>query len=127
MSITSMTRRSRSIPRRAVILEPQSLFLPHLTHLLESDGYHVIEAMSKLDDDELTALTPDLVLVDVGGEELEGYTAVARLRHAAPHARVIAFGGSSDPAWHLMLRAQGADAVLGELDGTEELLKAVHA
>ncbi len=127
MSLTSMTRRSRSTRRRAVILEPQSLFLPHLTKLLESGGYHVVEAMSKLDDEELSALTPDLVLVDVGGEEIEGYTAVARLRTAAPRARVVAYGSSSDPAWHLMLRAQGADAVLGELDGSDELLKAVHA
>jgi DNA-binding NarL/FixJ family response regulator len=100
---------------RVLIADDDQPFLDALTPLIERqpelavvgqarDGLAAIE----LADD----LSPDAVVIDLHMPQLDGVTAVARLRRDHPSMCVIALTGDEAPALHRAVTEAGADAVL---------------
>jgi DNA-binding NarL/FixJ family response regulator len=100
---------------RVLLADDDQPFLDALTPLIERqpelavvgqarDGLAAIE----LADD----LAPDAVVIDLHMPQLDGVTAVARLRRDHPSMCVIALTGDDAPALHRAVTEAGADAVL---------------
>jgi DNA-binding NarL/FixJ family response regulator len=100
---------------RVLLADDDQPFLDALTPLIERqpelavvgqarDGLAAIE----LADD----LSPDAVVIDLHMPQLDGVTAVARLRRDHPSMCVIALTGDEAPALHRAVTEAGADAVL---------------
>ncbi len=100
---------------RVLLADDDQPFLDALTPLIERqpelavvgqarDGLAAIE----LADD----LAPDAVVIDLHMPQLDGVTAVARLRRDHPSMCVIALTGDEAPALHRAVTEAGADAVL---------------
>jgi DNA-binding NarL/FixJ family response regulator len=104
---------------RIVLIEPQEVFSSYLVAMLESNGLRVVGMATKMEDIELTALTPDVVFIDLGFSDASGFSTLYRLRKMLPHIRIVVFGGSSSPAWRANVWAQNIDAILTENDGPE--------
>ena len=72
------------------------------------DGLRAIELADEL--------APDAAVLDLHMPQVDGVSAVARLRADHPHLCLIALTGDESPALHHAARTAGADAVL--LKGT---------
>jgi DNA-binding NarL/FixJ family response regulator len=85
------------------------------------DGLEAIELADDLD--------PDAAVIDLHMPQLDGVTAVARLRQDHPHVCLIALTGDEAPALHRAAKDAGADDVMlkSELvDGLVERLTAAQ-
>ena len=107
-------------PVRVVIADDDEAFLDSLRVLIEGqpelevvgtarDGLEAIELMDELG--------PDAIVIDPHMPQLDGVTAVARLRRDHPHVCLIALTGDPAPELHHAVSEAGADGVFlkGEL------------
>ena len=85
---------------RILIVDDHPLTREALAGLLAQNGFDVVgqagsgeEAIAMA-----TELTPDLVLLDLSMPEMDGLTALPRLREAAPAAEVVVLTASEDEA-----------------------------
>jgi DNA-binding NarL/FixJ family response regulator len=83
------------------------------------DGLRVIELADELD--------PDAAVVDLHMPQLDGVSAVARLRSDHPHLCLIALTGDPSEPLHAAARDAGADAVLPKSDLIERLVDRLAA
>jgi len=100
---------------RVLLADDDEPFLEALSPLIERqpelavvgtalDGLAAIELADEL--------SPDAVVIDLHMPQLDGVTAVARLRRDHPSMCVIALTGDEHPALHTAVTEAGADAVL---------------
>jgi DNA-binding NarL/FixJ family response regulator len=100
---------------RVLLADDDAPFLEALSPLIErqpelavvgtaGDGLAAIELAE--------SLAPDAVVIDLHMPQLDGVTAVARLRRDHPSMCVIALTGDEHPALHQAVTEAGADAVL---------------
>jgi two-component system nitrate/nitrite response regulator NarL len=100
---------------RVLLADDDEPFLEALSPLIErqpelavvgtaSDGLAAIELADEL--------VPDAVVIDLHMPQLDGVTAVARLRHDHPSMCVIALTGDEQRELHDAVTEAGADAVL---------------
>ena len=100
---------------RVLLADDDEPFLEALSPLIERqpelavvgtalDGLAAIELADEL--------SPDAVVIDLHMPQLDGVSAVARLRRDHPSMCVIALTGDEYPALHQAVTEAGADAVL---------------
>jgi DNA-binding NarL/FixJ family response regulator len=100
---------------RVLLADDDEPFLEALSPLIERQPELAVVAMAS---DGLAAieladeLSPDAVVIDLHMPELDGVTAVARLRHDHPSMCVIALTGDKHRELHEAVTEAGADAVL---------------
>jgi DNA-binding NarL/FixJ family response regulator len=85
------------------------------------DGLQAIECVDEF--------RPDAVVIDLHMPQLDGVSAVARLRRDYPSLCLIALTGDAEPTLHRATEAAGADAVMlkGQmLEGLTERIVAVR-
>ncbi len=85
------------------------------------DGLQAIECVDEFH--------PDAVVIDLHMPQLDGVSAVARLRRDHPSLCLIALTGDAEPTLHRATEAAGADAVMlkGQmLEGLTERIVAVR-
>lgn len=96
--------------------------------ILESEGYHVVDAVSALEGIEMArTVEPDLILMDINLPDLDGFTAVTRIRgfaklQAVPIIAVTARTVDNDRA---RATAIGCDGYITKPVDIEELLTEV--
>jgi CheY-like chemotaxis protein len=59
---------------------------------------------------------PDLVLMDVKMKELDGLEATARIKAAAPEARIVVVSDTDNPAMRAAALTAGAEDYVGKAD-----------
>jgi DNA-binding NarL/FixJ family response regulator len=100
---------------RVLLADDDQPFLDALTPLIERQPELAVVGQAR---DGLAAielaedLSPDAVVIDLHMPQLDGVTAVARLRRDHPSMCVIALTGDEAPALHRAVTEAGADAVL---------------
>jgi DNA-binding NarL/FixJ family response regulator len=110
-----MGNRETAAMIRVLLADDDEPFLDALSPLIErqpelavvgraSDGLAAIELAD--------TLSPDAVVIDLHMPQLDGVSAVARLRRDHPSMCVIALTGDEAPALHRAVTEAGADAVL---------------
>ena len=109
---------------RALLIEPQSLFAPYFTGVLEGAGSSVT-VTGRLRKQAVRALDPTLVVVDAAGTDQAPLRVISRLRETLPHARIVVFARAFEPIWQTMAHAVGADAVVGPSANESDLLAAI--
>jgi DNA-binding NarL/FixJ family response regulator len=72
------------------------------------------------------ALTPDVIVVDIGMRDAEGVTLVQHLRAAAPAAAVIVLTLRGDNETRERVHQAGAQAFLEKRGGAADLLQAIR-
>ena len=77
-----------------------------------------IEAITLADE-----LNPDAAVIDLHMPQLDGVTAIARLRQDHPSLCLIALTGDDDAGLHEAVRRAGADAVLQKGEMVEMLIE----
>src|SRR5919204_1932963 len=118
--MTSGAEPDRDAMIRVLLADDDPLFLESIRVLIDrqpelqvigeaADGLQAIELAEELH--------PDAAVVDLHMPQLDGVTAVARLRADHPNICLIALTGDSSQSLHEAVREAGADAVLlkGEL------------
>ncbi len=106
--------------------------IPENRHLvrriLESEGYHVVDAVNALEGiEKAVEVNPDLILMDINLPDLDGFTAVTRIRsfsdlRSVPIIALTARNISDDRE---RARAIGCDGYLNKPIDFEELVTAV--
>lgn len=107
---------------RVLLADDDARFLGSIRVLIDRQPELQVvgEALDGLEAIELAdELRPDAAVVDLHMPQLDGVTAVARLRQDHPHLCLIALTGDDSEQLHAAAREAGADAVLlkGELIG----------
>ena len=96
--------------------------------ILESEGYHVVDAVNALEGiEKAVQIRPDLILMDINLPDLDGFTAVTRIRSysnlkSVPIVAVTARNESDD---HERAKAIGCDGYLNKPIDFDELVTAV--
>lgn len=115
---------------RVLLADDDSSFVESLRPLIEQQPELTVVGAA---DDGLAAielaedLLPDAVVIDLHMPELDGVTAVARLRRDHPHLCLIALTGDSAPELHRAVADAGADAVLLKGDLVDKLVDRLSA
>lgn len=103
---------------RSVMLVDDTEMLRSLVarHLRRTGRYQVVaEAGNGLEALEAAQQTrPDLVLLDLQMDGMDGMTALPLLRRHLPHARIVIFTGHDYQALWPRLQAAGADSAVGK-------------
>lgn len=96
--------------------------------ILESEGYRVIDAINALEGiEKANQIHPDLILMDINLPDLDGFTAVSRIR-SFPHLStvpILALTARTISDDRERARAIGCDGYLNKPIDFEELLSAV--
>lgn len=75
---------------RVMVVDDARFMRTRLANLLTSNGYEVIEAENGQDAvDKFPVETPDLVLMDITMPQLDGISALKKIRETNPAAKVI--------------------------------------
>jgi hypothetical protein len=98
-----------ALPRRVLVVQPQSLLLPFLCDIAKSSGASSVVGHSAFDPGAIRAFNPNVVMVDLDWLTTSPSHAVQILRLAAPQARII---GQSAFLSTRMLRDAGVDVAL---------------
>ena len=100
-------------PISLVIIDDNRLLLDGLVTLINAKpGFRILMASTKVDDviAKLKEVTADIVLLDIGLEDLDSLTLTAMVRQECPSARVIVMGllsGQDEVADHVRVGASG--------------------
>jgi two-component system, cell cycle response regulator DivK len=102
-------------PRDVLVVDDNSLNLELATHVLESDGYTVRQAASGSEALRVVReATPDLILMDIGMPQMDGYAVLAELRRDPATARipVVALTAYAMAEDERRIRAAGFDGYI---------------
>ena len=112
--------------KRALIIEPQTLFVPFLVQTLQADGLVVLGASAVPEPDALLRLRPDLVFIDADYLDSPPFECIRKLRRRLPEARLVVYAQRTDALWGGVARGLGADVVFGPSSGIEDLCAALQ-
>jgi CheY-like chemotaxis protein/anti-sigma regulatory factor (Ser/Thr protein kinase) len=90
--------RQMSPPRRVLVVDDNEDAANSLAMLLEFDGheavsvYHPSQALAKVE-----SFDPEIILLDIGLPDMDGYEVARRLRESGSAARIIALTGYGQP------------------------------
>jgi DNA-binding NarL/FixJ family response regulator len=106
---------------RVLVVDDQDLFRAGLRALLERGGFHVVEDVRPGDTafDVALRAVPDVVLLALDGTGAD--EAMARIREAAPGAKIIAVADTTDPHEMLDALVSGACGYLVKDDSIETI------
>ena len=100
---------------RVLLADDDATFLASLRTVIDGQQHLGVvgQARDGLEAIELAdELHPDAIVMDLHMPQLDGVTAIARLRRDHPHSCLIALTGDQTPKLHTAAREAGADAVL---------------
>ena len=111
-----------------LIVDDHPLTRDGLAALLAGRGFEIVgEASGGLDAIELAGeLQPDVVLLDLSMPDLDGLSALPRLRTAAPNCEVVILTASGDEANLLAAIRAGAAGYLLKTEPPERLVDFLH-
>jgi signal transduction histidine kinase len=128
MALNAMALSTAARPVRVLVVDDNAGFRESLVMLLGADELDVVGQGSDGAQvmDLVSALAPDVVLMDVRMPNVDGIEATRRLKASYPHIGIVALTGSEDQrAVREMLVAGASGYVLKDSDG-DEILHAVH-
>ena len=76
--------------------------------------------------DQVRALQPDLVLIDINMPVMDGLRATVEIRRIAPSTKVVLFSINDSPEAKAVARMVGADALVRKAGAVFELLPTVR-
>ncbi|HEV3155858.1 MAG TPA: response regulator [Candidatus Baltobacteraceae bacterium] len=98
----------------AYVIEPQLLFIPYLTRILERLGIEVIGTSGIVDRQALLEHRPSLIIVDVDYARRRELRLIREIRVLVPHASIIAYSVQSDELFVASCHVAGATCVLSK-------------
>jgi len=110
--------------KRALLIEPQTLFAPYFVATLEATGLDVVGVAPSATAATLAALQPDVVVVDAGHMPTP-LRLVRGVRRRLPNAHIVIYVHTLDAAWTAVARGLGADVVMGPRADEGDLIAAV--
>ena len=114
---------------RILLVDDHALVREGLRALLTSDAETEVigEASTGREALELARnLDPDVILMDVGMPDLNGFEATRQMKSTAPGARVIALSTHSDKRYVLAMLEAGARGYIVKSAAGEELVRAIE-
>lgn len=121
-----MSARPEATRKRVLIIEPQALFGPYLAAAIGATGCDVVGVEPAVRAGVLRRLQPDIVVLDASCVRAP-LACLRALRTRLPVAHLVLYAPSADPAWTLLARGLGADAVIGPRADEPELVAALAA
>ncbi len=112
---------------RTYLIEPQRVFVPFLTRLLDDAGLAVIAAREDIDPKDIAAHDPGALFVDVDFFSRGAPNALCRIRQVVRHAALIAFSETDDETFEASCYISGATLVLSKRTGMELLLRSLRS
>jgi DNA-binding NarL/FixJ family response regulator len=103
------------------IVEPQSLFVPYLSDVLEEAEMRVVRVAPTLDVDDIRATRPEALFVDTDFLDVDPADAVSAMREALPKAFICAYTDGQNGARADRLRFAGANCVVSKQSGPGEV------
>lgn len=116
----------RSYGRRAVVVEPQSLFVPFIVDALAESGLTVVDAVAAPYPGLLARLQPEVLFLDLDWPQSPPLSSIRELRALLPLTWIVMYTCERDPAWKALALALGANAIVGVDDGPEVLTRALE-
>ncbi len=103
-------------PIRVLIADDHEVLSSGLRMLLESEGLEVVGLATSGREavDRTLELQPDVVLLDLAMDEMDGLAALTVIRYHRPEVGVIMLTSHSEPEYSARARALGADAFLSK-------------
>lgn len=114
-----------SKPKRALLIEPQSLFAPYFVATIEAQGLAVVGVVPRAEIRMLRALVPDIVIIDADHLPTPPLRLLRGLRRHLPHAHIVVYVHGADPVWPALARSLGADVVMGPRADESDLIAAL--
>lgn len=96
------------------VVEPQSLFVPYLSAVLETAEMRVVRVATYLDVDDIRRTSPEALFVDTDFLEIDPAEAVSAMRAALPRAFICAYTEGEGASRADRLRYAGANVVLSK-------------
>ena len=103
------------------VVEPQSLFVPYLSQVLETAEMRVVRVATYLDVDDIRRTGPEALFVDTEFLEMDPAEALSAMRAALPRAFICAYTDGEGPSRADRLRYAGANVVLSKRLGPGEI------
>jgi DNA-binding NarL/FixJ family response regulator len=110
-----------------LLVDDQDLFRAGLRALLESEGVRVVAEAGTGDRafELAVRVVPDVVLLDIDMSQTRAADAMARIRQAAPDAKIIALTDTSDPNEVIDALTAGACGYLAKDDSIETIVAGI--
>ena len=109
----------------ALIVEPQTIFAPHLAFLAFQAGATHVEAVPKAGD--APAGDPfHLILIDPDYSESNPFDTVRSLAESAPRSAICVITGEHEPGLLLRFQLAGATSVVSKAASDVELVQALR-
>jgi DNA-binding NarL/FixJ family response regulator len=114
---------------RVLIVDDQPLTRDALRGLLAASGFHVVgDAANGLEAiDRAQALRPDLIVLDLTMPEMDGLTALPRLRDVAPEAEIVVLTATEDDSALLAAIRGGASGYLLKSEPPDRIVEFLRA
>lgn len=109
--------------RTVYIVEPQSIFGPELERLVEEAGARVAGFAAVLDLDEIIAVAPDAVLLDLDYTAYDVVDVLDALHAEAPSTRPVVLTADRGRGWLALCRSNGAAAVVSKAATEAEVIE----
>jgi DNA-binding NarL/FixJ family response regulator len=115
---------------RILIADDNRMFRDSLRQLLETQPEYqiVAEAVSGLDAIEKAGMyQPDVLILDYSMPELDGISAIGRIRHAAPHTEILLLTQNDAPYTAQRALEAGARAYVVKSNAGHDLFPALES
>ena len=115
-------------PSRILLIDDHAMFRSGLRMVLDK-GLHNIEVFEsgRLDDAlNYTAITPDLVLLDLKLPGLNGEQGISLLKRKWPLSPVIVLSSQDEPETVRSVLARGAAVFISKADAAEKIIEAIQ-
>lgn len=108
------------------VVEPQSLFVPYLSDVLERAELKVVRVSPTLDVEDIRATSPQALFVDTDFLDIDPADAVTAMRAALPRAFICAYTDGEGPRAD-RLKFAGANCVIPKRYGAREVQQALRS
>lgn len=113
---------------KVLVAEDNPLTLGGLTEVLQTEGYHVLQAASAVKALELfETQTPDFVCLDIMMPEINGYDLCRRMRAARPNTPIVFITAKGEEMDKVLGLELGADDFIVKPFGLKEVVARIRA
>jgi DNA-binding response OmpR family regulator len=113
---------------KVLVAEDNPLTLGGLTELLQTEGYHVLQAASATAALELfETQSPDFVCLDIMMPQINGYDLCRRMRAARPNTPIVFITAKSEEMDKVLGLELGADDFIVKPFGLKEVIARIRA
>jgi DNA-binding NarL/FixJ family response regulator len=117
-----------TVTNRTLIIESQALFAKALTHVLKSDpSLQVVGEAAELTEAYVRSIRPDLILIDIDGDNIDINEAVIASRTASPAVKVCALSMHLQSNVMLRCLSAGVDGYIVKDATPNEFLRALKS